>query len=176
MSLHCASFLKLNSNLISKRRNFLRKLFPAFPVSFCENYYARLLQCGIHISLQNGGFSNVHPRCRNIRDWVAIYHDKQKRNFAMRSPKVVVAFALAASLVSGALVAKGSAAPVNGMAAISQQVAGEVQKVRLVCGPYRCWWRPGPYWGWRRWGWYRPGWRRWGYRRGREGLVKNFSQ
>jgi hypothetical protein len=92
----------------------------------------------------------------------------------MRGPKVI-ALALVASLASGALVAKASAAPVNGMAAISQQVAGEVQKVRWVCGPYRCWWRPGPYWGWHRWGWYRPGWRRWGYRRGREGLVKNFE-
>ena len=71
----------------------------------------------------------------------------------MRSPKII-ALALAASLASGVLVAKATAAPVNGMAAISQQVAGEVQKVRWVCGPYRCWWRPGPYWGWHRWGWH----------------------
>jgi len=82
--------------------------------------------------------------------------------FAMRSPKVI-ALALAASLASGVLVANASAAPVNGMAAISQQVAGEVQKVRWVCGPYRCWWRPGPYWGWHRWGWHPWGWHRWGW-------------
>lgn len=39
-----------------------------------------------------------------------------------------------------------------------------VQKVRWVCGPYRCWWRPGPrWWGPRwRWGWHRRYWhRRW---------------
>lgn len=52
-----------------------------------------------------------------------------------------------------------------------------IEKVVLVCGPYRCWHRPGwgyrygwyrPWgWGYRRWGWgYHPwGWHRWGWRR-----------
>lgn len=34
-----------------------------------------------------------------------------------------------------------------------------IEKVVIVCGPYRCWRRP-PYWG-PRWGyWHRPYWRR----------------
>jgi hypothetical protein len=90
-------------------------------------------------------------------------HDEQKGGFAMRSPKII-ALALAASLASGVLVAKATAAPVNGMAAISQQAAGEVQKVRWVCGPYRCWHRWGWHPGWHRWGWH-PGWHRWGWHR-----------
>jgi hypothetical protein len=81
----------------------------------------------------------------------------------MRTPNFI-ALALAASLVP-MLIGKASAAPLNGMAAVSQQVTNEVQNVRWVCGPYRCWWRPGPYWrpygywgprwGWHRWGWHR---------------------
>jgi hypothetical protein len=43
--------------------------------------------------------------------------------------------------------------------------AQAVEKTRWVCGPYRCWWRPG--WGWHRpWGWHRWGWHRhWGWHR-----------
>jgi hypothetical protein len=85
----------------------------------------------------------------------------------MRSP-IFIALVLAATL-GLTLIGKASAAPVNGMAAISHQVTNEVQDVRWVCGPYRCWWQPGPYWwggprwGWRHWGWHRWGWHRhWG--------------
>jgi hypothetical protein len=69
----------------------------------------------------------------------------------MRNTKFM-ALALAASVASGLLGAKTSAAPTNGMAAVSQQVANEIQKVR--------WWR------WHRWGWSHPSWRR-------EKLVKD---
>lgn len=48
--------------------------------------------------------------------------------------------------------------------------AQSVEKTRSVCGPYRCWWRPG--WGWHRWGWHRPWhwhswhhWHHWGWHR-----------
>jgi hypothetical protein len=38
--------------------------------------------------------------------------------------------------------------------------AQAVEKTRWVCGPYRCWWRPG--WGWYHpWRWHR--WHRWHY-------------
>ena len=51
--------------------------------------------------------------------------------------------ALSAATASGTV----SAMPADGLAPAAQQVAGDVQDVRWVCGPYRCWWTPGPYWG-----------------------------
>ena len=47
----------------------------------------------------------------------------------MRNTKFM-ALALAVSVASGLLGAKASAAPTNGMAAVSQQVTNEIQKVR----------------------------------------------
>jgi hypothetical protein len=67
----------------------------------------------------------------------------------MRNTKFM-ALALVAFVTSGLLDAKASAAPTNGMAAVSQQVTNEIQKVR---------WH-------HRWGWYHPSWRR-------EKLVKD---
>jgi hypothetical protein len=61
----------------------------------------------------------------------------------MRNTKFM-ALALVAFVTSGLLDAKASAAPTNGMAAVSQQVANEVQKVR---------WH-------HRWGWSHPSLRR----------------
>lgn len=55
--------------------------------------------------------------------------------------------ALAALLGSSMLVGQASAMPVNGQLPAAEQVAGGTQDVRYVCGPYRCWWTPGPYWG-----------------------------
>ena len=66
----------------------------------------------------------------------------------MRNTKFM-ALVLAASVTMGLLGAKASAAPTNGMAAVSQQVTNEIQKVR-----------------WHRWGWSHPSWRR-------ERLVKD---
>lgn len=39
---------------------------------------------------------------------------------------------------------------------LSTSNTSSVQNAAWVCGPYRCWWRPGPrYWGYGpRWGWY----------------------
>jgi hypothetical protein len=56
----------------------------------------------------------------------------------------------------------------NGLPSASAVAPSPVESVRWVCGPYRCWWRPGPYgyygprpwrpgWGWRRWHY----WHRW---------------
>jgi len=71
---------------------------------------------------------------------------------------------IAAATLGAAFVGKASAAPMNGIAAISHQVTNEVQDVRWVCGPYRCWWRPGPYWwGGPHWAWHH--WHRWGWHR-----------
>ena len=61
----------------------------------------------------------------------------------MRNTKFM-ALALVAFVTSGLLEAKASAAPTNGMAAVSQQVTNEVQKVR---------WH-------HRWGWSHPSLRR----------------
>jgi hypothetical protein len=82
----------------------------------------------------------------------------------------VAAFVGAALLGSSMMIGQASAMPVDGLALATKQVANSVQDVRWVCGPYRCWWRPGPYygyyprpyWGWRGpyWGWRRCGWGR----------------
>jgi hypothetical protein len=76
---------------------------------------------------------------------------------------------LSTSMLSGSV----SAMPANGLTPAVTQAAGGVEKVRWVCGPYRCWWAPGPYWpGTPRWGWGHPGWWRggWGWHRwGRHG-------
>lgn len=90
-------------------------------------------------------------------------------------PRLRIAlFALAALLGSALTAGTASAMPANGLAVAENQNAGTaVQEVRWVCGPFRCWWRPqpywgGPYWGWRRhywggpyWGWRRHHWGRW---------------
>lgn len=60
------------------------------------------------------------------------------------------------------------------VATAADVASANVNNVRWVCGPYRCWWRPNYYYGYYRgyyrprpYGWYRPyGWRRpygWGY-------------
>ena len=62
---------------------------------------------------------------------------------------------------------EASALPVtNSGVAIAADAMTNVEQARWVCGPYRCWWRPNYYYGWRRpywrrryWGWRR--WRRW---------------
>jgi hypothetical protein len=77
------------------------------------------------------------------------------------------ALLLAALLGSSLLIGTASAAPSLGPAGtVRQQTTDGLQPVRWVCGPYRCWWGPGPYWGgpyWRGryWG---PGPYYWGWR------------
>ena len=44
----------------------------------------------------------------------------------------------------------------NGLS--SDALASNVEQVRWVCGPYRCWWRPNYYYGYYGWG---PRWRYW---------------
>ena len=81
----------------------------------------------------------------------------------------IAAFAFAAVLGSGLLIAKASAMPVNGLTAATKQTTDGLRDAAYVCGPYRCWWRPGPfwggpywgrghYWGYCRWGWHRHWW------------------
>lgn len=84
----------------------------------------------------------------------------------MRIPKIA-ALTVAALLSSNMIIAEASAMPMNGPVSAATQIADSLQDVRWVCGPYRCWWRPGPYWrgpywgppypywGWRRWRWHR---------------------
>jgi hypothetical protein len=76
-------------------------------------------------------------------------------------------FALVAAVALGGLaLASGSASAMpNGLPSASTALSANVQDVRWVCGPYRCWWRPGyayygpgPRWGWGG-GWHR--WHRW---------------
>ncbi len=82
------------------------------------------------------------------------------------------AFAILAG--AGMMAGSASAMPINGQLAATAPTATDAQQVRWVCGPYRCWWRPG-YYGYygrpygfygrpygfygRPWGW-RGGWRR----------------
>jgi hypothetical protein len=103
------------------------------------------------------------------------------------------AFAPAALAGSAAMASEASAMPANGLIAATEQIGSTVEQVRYVCGPYRCGWRPGPYWGrryyayygggpyWHRpwggggwggggwgsggWGWHHWGWHRWGWHR-----------
>ena len=76
------------------------------------------------------------------------------------------AFAILAG--AGMMAGTASAMPVNGQLAATAPAAADAQQVRWVCGPYRCWWRPGGYYyPGPRWGYYgyRPYPYRWGYRR-----------
>jgi hypothetical protein len=71
---------------------------------------------------------------------------------------------IAAAALCAAFVATGaSAMPI---AAISTDAVSNVENVRWVCGPYRCWWQPNYYYG--GYNYYGP--RRfyggWGYHRG----------
>jgi hypothetical protein len=86
---------------------------------------------------------------------------------------IIAAAAVGAVL---AIVAPAGAVPVVTADQLEAAGSSGVEKTVLICGPWRCYWRPNywgyrpyPYWGWRRhywWGWRRPwgwhrGWRRW---------------
>jgi hypothetical protein len=78
--------------------------------------------------------------------------------------KVRIATAAAVMLLSSAALSNSaSAMPASGLAPAATPAAVSVQKVNWVCGPYRCWWAPGPYWHGRPgWGWHGWGhWRHW---------------
>jgi hypothetical protein len=66
----------------------------------------------------------------------------------MRKLRLAVIGAIAVcatALASG----HASAMPVGGVASAASEMATDVQNVRWVCGPFRCWWRPNyyPYYG-----------------------------
>jgi hypothetical protein len=66
--------------------------------------------------------------------------------------------ALAAVLGTGSASGQASAMPASGLAPAATQASAMngLQDVRYVCGPYRCWWTPGPYYGPRPyWRWHR---------------------
>ena len=77
---------------------------------------------------------------------------------------------VAAAALGGVAMASGSASamPMAGLDKSAATVAGKVENVRWVCGPFRCFYRPGFYggyggYGWRGYGWrggYGYGWRR----------------
>lgn len=87
-------------------------------------------------------------------------------------PRFKIAAVVVTALVgSSAMAVSASAMPAAGLTRAATPQASNVQNVRWVCGPYRCFWAPGygwwgprpyPYWGPGRWGW-RGGWhgRRW---------------
>ena len=78
---------------------------------------------------------------------------------------------IAVTALSGTMLSSASAMPVTNLAAAAQE-SSAIQNVRLVCGPYRCWWQPnyfypryrawayeGPrYRYWHRYGWHRRWW------------------
>ena len=85
----------------------------------------------------------------------------------------IAALAVATVLGAAAIKDKASAMPLNGLTLAVTQSDVSVEKAAWVCGPYRCWWRPGPYWrpAWggywaprRYWGW-GGDWHRWGWHR-----------
>jgi hypothetical protein len=82
------------------------------------------------------------------------------------------ALAITAVLSVSALGGSASAMPLSGLASVATQRADTIEHVSWACGPYRCWYRPGSYWGgpyWRPhygyWAWPRWGWRGWGWHR-----------
>ena len=79
----------------------------------------------------------------------------------------IAVLAVTAVLSVSALGGSASAMPLSGLASIPTQRADTVEQVRWVCGPFRCWWHPSPYWGphYGYWGWHRWGWRGWGWHR-----------
>ena len=84
----------------------------------------------------------------------------------LRIATTAFAIVAGAGLMAGTA-GTASAMPINGQLATTAPATTGAQQVRWVCGPYRCWWRPGPvYWGGPGWG-PRPGWgwrRGWGWR------------
>jgi hypothetical protein len=77
----------------------------------------------------------------------------------MQKLKCVLA---AAAAVGAITLGSGSASAMpNGLP--TSVLSSDVENVRWVCGPYRCWWRPNYYYG--GYGFYGPrwrhGWRRW---------------
>ena len=78
-----------------------------------------------------------------------------------------IKYALAAAVLGGLVAASGqvSAMP-NGLSALAQTQASDTQDVRLICGPFRCWWRPNFYRGYRAYGFYGPRRHWWGPRWG----------
>jgi hypothetical protein len=85
----------------------------------------------------------------------------------------------ASAALWGASLLPTQAMPVSNLAAGAHVAPAPVQEVAVVCGPYRCWWRPDYYYpppyapprayygywpGWPGYGWSRPPWA--GYRRG----------
>ena len=78
---------------------------------------------------------------------------------------ILAAAGIAAVLVFAVPAGKAAAMPVAAPDQLGP--SGGVEKTVLVCGPWRCFWRP--------WGWYRPypywGWRRhyWGAGTGQDG-------
>jgi hypothetical protein len=94
---------------------------------------------------------------------------------------IVAPATIALVLCIGAPAGHAAAIPLAspGQLGVATELANSVEKTALICGPWGCtwrpwgWYRPYPYWGWRRhywWGWQRPwgdpwsrpwGWRRW---------------
>ena len=58
----------------------------------------------------------------------------------------IATLALAAVLGSSLVIGEASAMPVDRLASATNQIADGAQDVRWGCGPYRCGWRPSPYW------------------------------
>lgn len=48
----------------------------------------------------------------------------------------------AAALCAASLAGSASAMPLSGPASAAKALSGDLQTIRWVCGPYRCWWRP----------------------------------
>jgi plasmid stabilization system protein ParE len=113
----------------------------------------------------NGAFSHATRR----KGKFGVGGDKQRKQTRSAMSRLKIGLAAAAMLLSTSMLSGASAMPAaNGLAPAATQAASGIQKVRWVCGPYRCWWAPGPYWrGGPRWGWGGWGWRdRWGWHRG----------
>lgn len=58
--------------------------------------------------------------------------------------KLKVALVSALALGGAGMVSAASAMPAGDLGGAATQAATNAHEVRWVCGPYRCFWRPGP--------------------------------
>jgi hypothetical protein len=108
------------------------------------------------------GLTKVQER---VVDWTLLLGVARRTTMRKIALGTIAALAVVAA---GSLQAnRAEAMTLVAPAGLANAAAGTAitQEARWVCGRYRCWWRPGPYYGGRPWGWRRWGWHRWAWHR-----------
>src|SRR5579862_2606824 len=85
--------------------------------------------------------SRMHEKGERVSAGAVNKH-KGARRTLMRTPKTI----LAAAVMGCVFMAAATAMPADQLGTTGTT---SVQNAAWICGPYRCWWRPGPPWWWR---------------------------